>query len=411
MNMSAKTPVGLALVVAVIGAGCSDSGRPADSSVDQGVRDHQAAPEMRADGTKKPDLLLPDTKPRPPAKWDTLASMAQARAVHTVTALKNGKLLVAGGASDDYGASPLKSAELYDPAAKTWTSAGEMSTPHWGHAAVLLDDGRVLVVGGCSTEYTFSCMLGTGADLYDPQSGSWKVAKPVLSFRQSLCATLLQDGRVLVAGGFDNLTNHTSIEIYDPKADAWSSPLAVLSTPRNKATATTLKNGKVLIAGGTDGIKVLDTIDLFDPATGTMKTLSAKLSQPRWLHTATRLADGRVLFVGGACDLQLPACDVANADLYDPATDKVVPAGSPGTGVRYHTTTLLLDGRALVTGGLGAKTRSLLFDAATLSWGTTADMTTGRVDHAAALLGERVIVTGGMDKSDVALSSVEAYTP
>jgi len=350
-----------------------------------------------------------DAVPRPPARWDTVAPMKQARARHTATTLADGTVLVVGGSLGYLGG--LKTAERYDPQTNSWSSAGTMAQEHWGHEAVLLQDGRVLVVAGCAGEDGYTCMVGVGPELYDPQNSAapWKTAAPALSFRRSHRATLLGDGRVLVVGGYASAANDTTLELYDPVKDLWSSPGATLGVARNLATATTLKSGKVLIAGGTDGTLVHATLELFDPVTGTIKVLGAKLAAPRFQHTATLLLDGRVLFVGGDSDVANGR--VKNAEIYDPSTDSVVSAGSPGGDAFQHTATRLLDGRVLVVGGVYASDLTRIYEPAINSWYATALLSTNRDLHAASLTGERVIVTGGALKEAPPITGVEIYTP
>jgi len=181
----------------------------------------------------------------------------------------------------------------------------------------------------------------------------------------------------------------------------------VLSVPRNLASVTTLDNGKVLIAGGTDGKVYHNTMELFDPATGTIKLVGAKLSEGRALHTATMLKDGRVAIVGGGC---ASGCVVKTAELYDPGKDQVTSLGSPAANTYYHQTTLLADGRLLVTGGAINPEAVKLFDPKILSWSQTVAMGQGRNLHTATLVGDKVIVTGG-ESSAGQIATVEIYTP
>jgi N-acetylneuraminic acid mutarotase len=320
--------------------------------------------------------------------------MLQGRAHHTATLLQDGTVLVVGGLDNNDG---LASAERYDPTAGTWTGAGTMSGPHWEHRAVLLDDGKVLVIGGCGGGPSFVCMVGVGVEIYDPSvtSGNpWSQVNSMLVERRSHCATKLDDGKVLVAGGFDNQKDHTGIEIYNPQTGFWSSLPAQLSVARNLATATTLPSGKVVIIGGTDGTNFHDSIVIFDPAGSTIQTLNAKLQEPRAGHTATLLPNGKVLIVGGRCSWDLPAtCAVGNAELYDPNTDTVTQAGSPGSSALDHTATLLPIGQVLVAGGAQSPKVARLYSSS--GWAQTATMFEEYVNHAAVLVGGKVIVIGG----------------
>jgi hypothetical protein len=183
--------------------------------------------------------------------WIPTGSMNTPRADHTATLLLNGKVLVAGG----YNAGTiLNSAELYDPASGTWSVTGSLNTARFWHTATLLPDGRVLVAGGGRNLNT--------AELYDPNTGTWSITASLNTGRYRHTATPLPDGKVLVTGGFtgfstsgrcpciDFVTN--SAELYDPATGTWG-VTGNLNAERGLHTATLLQNDKVLVAGGTNG--------------------------------------------------------------------------------------------------------------------------------------------------------------
>jgi hypothetical protein len=149
--------------------------------------------------------------------WAATASMSVPRSSHTATPLRNGKVLVAGGSNGALG----RTAELYDPATKTWTSTGSMATNHSQHTATLLRDGRVLVAGGRSTFPVNS--LVANAEIYDPTTGIWSTTGTMRTNRFGHTATLLPDGRVLVAGGTGSPPGGgPEAEIYDPATGLWT---------------------------------------------------------------------------------------------------------------------------------------------------------------------------------------------
>ena len=346
-----------------------------------------------------------------PARWDTASEMLDSRRRHSVTVLADGTVLVVGGSSK----SGKKNAERYEPTSGKWSPAGQMSVEHQEHTATLLTDGRVLVAGGCGDAITSTCMIGVGAEIYDPKATTnpWSVAAPMPRARRSHRATRLADGRVVLVGGFDNLTNHIALDIYNPQSNSWTTPTASLSVARNLASVTTLDNGLVLIAGGTDGNTFHATIEVFDPVGNVVKLADAQLAEARASHTATLLRDGAVLFTGGICT-HSPAtapCAVQKAEIYRPLLDQVTAAGSPGGTFRHHTATLLRDGRVLLVGGLDNPLATTLFTPQPAGWSTSAAPSVGRYEHDAALMTDgRVIAVGGADGTG-ASKAVEVYTP
>jgi hypothetical protein len=153
----------------------------------------------------------------------------------------------------------------------------------------------------------------------------------LLIARSAPTATLLPSGKVLIAGGFHYENNYPtrffvmSAELYDPASGTWSAT-GSLGTGRCGHTATLLPNGKVLLAGGqTDSsIPTTNSAELYDPATGTWTT-TGNLVNPRVGHTATLLSNGKVLAAGGGT---LYGATVNSAELYDPATGSWTATGS-----------------------------------------------------------------------------------
>jgi predicted secreted protein len=181
--------------------------------------------------------------------WTTTGSMATTRREYAATLLTSGRVLVAGGL--DTSNNTLASAELYDPAAGTWSATGSMAAARRLDTA-LLTSGKVLVAGGYGTSDNSVNALAN-AELYDPAAGTWSATGSMAAARARYAATLNTSGEVLVAGGSSSISVGAlaSAELYDPVTGAWSSA-GSMATIRAYATATLLPSGEVLVAGGAD---------------------------------------------------------------------------------------------------------------------------------------------------------------
>jgi hypothetical protein len=244
-------------------------------------------------------------------------SMNFMRVRHTATLLKNGKVLMIGGSS---GSAILDSTELYDPATGTFTASGNLLTRRTAHTATLLPNGKVLVAGGIS-EYRGTPVAG--AELYDPDTGQFSPTGNLTNMHYDHTAVMLLDGKVLLLGGNgkeghpinnadlpDDLHDPISADLYDPISDRFTA-LSGLLNERLENTATLLSDGRVLIAGGWWGHGP-DCAELYDIASGKSTTI-VNLLQHRLNSTATLLPNGKVLIVGGDDDGSLDS-----AELYDP---------------------------------------------------------------------------------------------
>ena len=222
--------------------------------------------------------------------------MNAARAAHTATRLSDGKVLILGGFREE-GTSEIAiaSAEIFDPASNTFTPTSDMNEPRNGHTATLLPNGRVLLAGGWNQQGRTAT-----AELFDPQTGTFEYTGSLMAPRQGLTATLLHNGQVLIAGG-DSARNAPQLtaELYDPATETFI-PTGRLKDGRFGHTATLLADGKVLLVGGTSGHdNILASAEIYDPEMGQFSpTRDAILI--RYKHTAVLLNDGNVLILGGA---------------------------------------------------------------------------------------------------------------
>ena len=266
-------------------------------------------------------------------------SMAFTRYNHTATRLPDGRVLVVAGRDLESG--PSASAELYNPATGTWTTTSSLISDEARefHTATLLPNGKVLVAGGIfNGGYTYNAYR---SQQYNPTNGTWSDSGGG-NQRYGHTATLLANGKVLFVGGRTTVHPEVNalsyVELYDPASNS-SLTTGNLGTARFFHTATLLPNGKVLVAGGTGISSVLTSAELYNPATGTW-TNTGSLGTAQSGHTATLLPNGKVLVVRGT-----------NAEVYNPATGTWSTAGSPVAPHSGHTATLLASGKVLLAGG------------------------------------------------------------
>jgi hypothetical protein len=283
----------------------------------------------------------------------------------------------------------------------SWTSTTSMLAAHGTHTATLLNDGRVLIAGRCGGS-------GISAELYEPVSASWSATADMIEPCGGT-ATLLRDGRVLVAGGTGSGgIPLASAELFDPANGSWSATVA-MTVARFGHTATLLPDGKVLVAGGSNETDTLASAELYDPASATW-TATGTMDEARSGHTASLLADGIVLVVGPSDR------NIFNNlnELYDPTTGSWENTWLSESR-RGHSATLLTNGRVLIAGGTGpsglhssALASAELYDSATHVWLPAADMIRADAYSGAALLLDgRVIIAGGF-MSDVGESIGES---
>ena len=271
-----------------------------------------------------------------------------------------------------------------------------MAAPRSEHTATLLPDGRVLIAGGTTAAaYT--------AELFLPPSSSFTAtSKGMIHVRSGHCAALLEDGRVLIAGGKDG---HGAVlgaaELFDTATQSFVAT-GNLNHARTSATATLLADGKVLIAGGQDAMgTLLSSAELYDPSSGSFSS-TGSMQFPRAEHTATLLVNGKVLLLGSTSD-------TSSAELFDPASGTFSPTGFLGQARAHHTATLLPNGKVLVLGGTqtmppgggGAPAAPVSIDSAEIydpvngKFQLVGKLSTARDSHSATLLANGTVLLAG----------------
>ena len=293
--------------------------------------------------------------------WSPSGALAIGRTTQTATLLPNGDVLAAGGHISAYGST--SSCEVYDPIAGIWAQTGSMATPRGIHTATLLLNGKVLVAGGFNRN-TGSALLT--AELYDPVTGNWTLTGSLAVARDNQTATLLLNGKVLVTGGAPDSQGDSSLssaEIYDPDSGAWTT-IASMSIARQNHTATLLPDGRVLVAGGADVGYFNSSAEIYDPVTGVWTSTGA-MQIERGIHTATLLPNGKVLAAGGNHNTASAPTIVtlSSAELYDPLSGTWALTGSLNAARTTHTATLLPSGRLLLSAGYYANSPTWLSSA------------------------------------------------
>jgi hypothetical protein len=353
--------------------------------------------------------------------FSSTGGMQATRWLHTATLLASGQVLVTGG---EMQAGTEITSELFAPTNGSFATTGVLQVARAAHTATLLCDlaaqpctnSKVLVVGGWNSTGTVG-----SAELYDPTAGAFTLAVGSLATgRYGHTATRLQSGKVLIAGGASAsaVPALASAELFDPATGTFSATAAPMASARIDHTATLLSDGRVLIAGGVDTYSMpLDSAELFDPVAGTFSTVASPMTVAHYGHTATLLPGGKVLIAGG---VDSSNAIVAAAEIYDPAAAapaaSFTPTGALVTPRAHHTAALLPSGQVLVVGGfdLGQSLQHAeLYDPASGVFESTGGMQTARVNHTLTLLGGtgKVLVVGGRDSDSVVegLSTAEVY--
>jgi len=343
-----------------------------------------------------------------PTGFAATGNMTTGRADFTATLLNNGKVLMAGGASPN---NIVASAELYDPATGAFTATGAMSQPRFFHTATRLNNGMVLIAGGFGPSSSGSTLAS--AELYNPATGSFSVTGSMTTGRYSPTATLLTNGKVLVAGGTGSNGSYlSSAELYDPATGSFT-VTGALQVGRIGHAATLLSNGEVLITGGIGVInsvnEVLSSAELYDPISGTF-TFTGSMTMVRINHTATVLQNGMVLIAGGV----VSANGTITAEIYDPSAGTFSATGSMNSARVNHTATLLNSGKVLIAGGQGDSFPALatteLYDPSSGTFSFTPSLNAARqLPTATRLWSGMVLIAGGIDTRGNVLGSAELF--
>lgn len=328
--------------------------------------------------------------------FKVVGTMTTTRFFHTATLLQDGRVLITGGFETDRPghSSPEfrhATAELFDPAKGTSSLTGAMSQARSQHRAFPLQDGRVIIKG--NDPYP--------PEIYDPRAGSFAILADAPEFGRSVSTTILSTGDIFATdeGGNAGMLDQNTWEFTSSDR---------MIAPRTNHTATLMGDGRVLIAGGMNAAGMVKISEIFDPTTHSFAEVG-DLNDERWGHEALLLQDGKVLVIGGrrgtieADNVQ----NVTTAEMFDPATGNFAAAGDTGLP-SIQSAFLLPSGKVfLLSGGDVA-----IYDPASGTAARTGhSIGQNRLAYAITLLEDgRIMISGGL-KDLVSTDEVLVYRP
>lgn len=286
--------------------------------------------------------------------------------------------------------------------ADSWRRTGSLATKRSENTVTVLPNGQVLFAGGFDTDLSKPF---NSVEAYDPLTGRWSTKASMSTAREDAVAVLLTDGRILVAGGSDGTHSLKSAEIYDPSLNAWSNA-GDMSAGRNTAVAHVLADGRVMVAGGYDdlGGGTTNTVDIYNPVTNAWSN-TGLMGQKRQIAGIVQLPDGQVLVAGG---IDAPP----TAETWDPATNLWTPTTNDMSTPRANSPfalTLLANGKPLFAGGgTPPQGGTDVYDPSTRQWSAVGNLATPRQFADAVLLRNgRVLAVGGLRSAGALLAVAE----
>ncbi len=320
--------------------------------------------------------------------WIPTDSTKYRRWYHTSTLLNNGKVLITGGISSEDSLLANSSCELYDPTTHLWSTVKPMNIGRFSHAAVLLDNGKVLVSGGATENYTTSSY-----EIYDPSTNTWETVSSMNQKREGHVMIKLNDGKVLVCGGgaFD-MTSGTvtnTCEIYDPLTDEWNY-ISPMNNSMNNHKGIILNNGNIMVGGATlfwgwDGVHY----EIYDVQTNKWDTIPS----PFYNHSATPslslLNDGTVLVIG----------DTTISEIYAPTNNTWIISDTLSFQENNYSIIHLNDNYILI---VGKNEKCEIYDSFTNSFLPAADKPSYQKDFTLTkLFNGAILLTGGIDSTGI----------
>ncbi|CAB4935555.1 unannotated protein [freshwater metagenome] len=293
----------------------------------------------------------------------------------------------------------------------SWAPTGAMHDAHFRSQGVLLQDGRVLVAGGGGSRDGGEPT--TAAEIFDPTTDDWTLVAPLRAKRSAATVDRLPDGRVLVAGGYGSgwAGIQSSTEIFDPRTETWSAG-PPMHSPRAQAASAVLPDGRVLVAGGyyDHNQFVAENAEIYDPESNSWSPIASPLT-PRLNARATALPDGRVLLTGGG----YYTATLGSSEIYDPAANTWTWTPAGGVAQMDTSATLLHDGTILTTAGyrypeVGTEDAGATYDPAANAWSPTPSPGPVRWNPTLTTMADgKALVAGGQGSDYYAQSSTALF--
>ena len=283
-----------------------------------------------------------------------------------------------------------------------------MASVRGEHPAIaVLQDGRVLIAGGTTVPDDVNSALATAEIFQRTQQADTVVpaAGPMQVPRWRDAATTMMDGRVLVVGGGEACTTTAckTADLFDPTTNTFKPTANLMGENRTFAWSVLMVDGRVMITSDAS-----PTVEVYDPTKDSFTTIALPTVH-HFGQRIVRLRDGRVMVMGG--DGCAPTCTIAQNDvaIYDPKTDKFTAAKPMNFGRTQFTAHVLPDGRVMVfggasisAGGVNAPMDSIeAYDPSNDTWTTEPyKLSVGRTWHASSLVRDgTVLVMGGYTQS------------
>lgn len=320
--------------------------------------------------------------------WEIVDSTVLPHQEHASVVMNDGNVIVSGGIIG-YVSPYSRSAEIYNVSLNIWNLTDSMHYQRGNQKMVLLKDGRILVIGGYNQ---YSC------EIYDPVNSTWEFTDSLNYQRDwGFTASVLENGEVIVVGGVDIETNPPGIytlktcEKFDPTLEEWII-IDSLEIERKGHTATILNDGRLLIAGGDNSLGSISYCEVFNPITGQW-SLTDSLFIKRGNHSAVLLPNGKVLVTGGG---NLDSLYIFTCEVFDPAIENWDIVGVTSFPHHSHTSILLADSLILLVGGVIAPASWEIFNPKTFSSMYVSTLPFQKYESTVHLLPDgRVISIGG----------------